>query len=102
LDTATYFGLKSAITKNAYRWLDKRLYTQAELTMPLRTFAFEHVGLSRGYTDARLRQLLRPALDELISVGILKSAEFISKRRGEWSIRVVAGGKAGERVVGLL
>jgi plasmid replication initiation protein len=91
LDTATYFGLKSAIAKNAYRYLDKRLYTQADLTMPLRVFAFEHVGLSRGYTDARLRQLLRPALDELISVGVIKSAEFVSKRRGEWSIRVVAG-----------
>jgi hypothetical protein len=93
LDTATYFGLTSAVTKNAFRWLDKRLYTQSTLTIPLRVFAFEHVGFSRSYTDSRLRQLLRPALDELITVGLLKSAEFLNPKRGEWQIRLVGKGK---------
>ncbi len=89
LDTLTYFGLKSAIAKNAYRWLDKRLHTQTELTLPLRVFAFEHVGLSRSYTDARLRELLRPALDELVNAGLLKRAEFLNPKRGEWLIKLV-------------
>jgi hypothetical protein len=78
------------------RFLGKRLYVRKDLTFGLREFAFENVGLSRNYADDQIRKKLRPALDELISVGILKSAEFVSKRRGEWTIRVVAGGKAGD------
>jgi hypothetical protein len=96
LDTDTYFGLTSAVTKNAFRWLDKRLHTQSTLTIPLRVFAFEHVGFSRSYTDGRLRQLLRPALDELIAVGLLKRAEFINPFRGCWSIHVVRGQTGGD------
>lgn len=94
LDTETYFGLTSAITKNAYRWLDKRFHTQGTLTIPLRTFAFEHVGLSRGYTDADIRRKLQPALDELISINFLKRAEFLNPKRGVWQIRLVGKGKS--------
>jgi Replication initiator protein A len=95
LDINTYFSLNSSISRQMMRFLGKRLYARMDLTFGLRQFAFENVGLSRNYADDQIRKKLRPALDELISVGVLKSAEFVSVRRGEWTIRVVAGAKAG-------
>lgn len=88
LDTAVYFKLKSSISKMMYRFLDKRFYTQASLTFPLRVFAFEHIGLSRGYSDAEAKRRLQPALAELTGIGFLKSAEFISPKRGVWMIHL--------------
>jgi plasmid replication initiation protein len=96
LDINTYFSLNSSISRQMMRFLDKRFYVRKDLTFGLRQFAFENVGLSRKYADDQIRKKLKPALDELISVGVLKSFEFISVRRGVWHIRVVAGTKAGD------
>jgi hypothetical protein len=102
LDVGIYFGLRSAVTKQLYRHLDKRFYIKPDWTYCLRELAFNHVGLSRNYTDAKIKEKLKPALEELKAINFLKSAEFVSKRRGEWSIRVVAGnlgkGKCGADV----
>jgi hypothetical protein len=98
LDINTYFSLHSSISRQMMRFLDKRLYIRKDLTFGLREFAWENVGLSRNYSDLDLRKKLKVGFDELLDVGFLKLAEFISVRRGEWSIRVVAGGKAGDRV----
>ncbi|MBV8315225.1 MAG: replication initiator protein A, partial [Planctomycetaceae bacterium] len=65
LDLDTYFALKSAISKQLYRHLDKRFYIRRDWTFDLRELAFEHVGMSRNYTAAKLKEKLRPALDEL-------------------------------------
>jgi hypothetical protein len=96
LDINTYFSLHSSISRQMMRFLDKRLYIRKDLTFGLREFAWENVGLSRNYSDLDLRKKLKVGFDELLDVGFLKLAEFISVRRGEWRIRVVAGGKAGE------
>jgi hypothetical protein len=91
LDLRVYFGLRSSVTKQLYRFLDKRFHIRQDWTFDLRELAFAHVGLSRNYTAPKIKEKLKPALDELIGVGFLKSAEFTSKKRGEWTIHVIAG-----------
>ena len=93
LDVSTYFALKSAISKQLYRHLDKRFYIRRNWTFDLRELAFEHVGMSRKYAPWKIKQELQPALDELEGIGLLEpmtAAERYSKvGRGQWNIRVV-------------
>jgi len=93
LDVSTYFALKSAISKQLYRHLDKRFYLRRNWTFDLRELAFEHVGMSRKYAPWKIKQELQPALDELEGIGLLEpmtAAERYSKvGRGQWNIRVV-------------
>ena len=94
LDLTTYFALKSAISKQLYRFLDKRFYLRNHLTFDLRELAHEHVGLSRTYGDAgKLKAKLQPALEELEAIGFLEpmsAADRYSKTgRGAWNIRFV-------------
>lgn len=92
LDLNTYFALRSAVSKRLYRFLDKRFYVRAEWVFDLRELAFEHVGLSRGYTAAKIKEKLRPALEELESIGFLRAMttaeRYASERRGEWKVRL--------------
>ena len=48
LNLDAYFALKNAISKQLYRFLDKRVYLRRDQTFDLRELAFEHVGLSRN------------------------------------------------------
>ena len=94
LDLGVYFGLKSAISKQMYRFLDKKFHIRRDLTLDLREFALEHVGLARTYGDAgKLKAKLQPALEELEAIGFLEPmtpAERYSKTgRGAWNIRLV-------------
>ena len=94
LDLTTYFALKSAISKQLYRFLDKRFYLRNHLTFDLRELAHERVGLSRTYGDAgKLKAKLQPALEELEAIGFLEPmspADRYSKTgRGAWNIRFV-------------
>jgi len=93
LDLDTYFALKSAVSKQLYRHLDKRFYLRPEWTYDLCELAFEHVGMSRNYTAALLKAKLQPALEELEAIGFLEPmspAERYSKTgRGAWNIRLV-------------
>ena len=94
LDLGVYFGLKSAVSKQLFRFLDKRFYHRGDLTFDLEELAFEHVGLSRTYSDAgRLKAKLQPALEELEAIGFLEpmtAADRYSKTgRGAWNIRLV-------------
>ena len=89
LDIDTYFSLNSSISRQMMRFLDKRFYVRNTWTFGLREFAFENVGLSRNYSDVDLRKKLQVGLDELQSVGFLKSSEFINPRRGEWLVTLV-------------
>jgi hypothetical protein len=94
LDLETYFGLKSAVSKQMYRFLDKRFYMRHDWTFDLREFALEHIGLARTYDDAgKLKAKLQPALEELEGIGFLEpmtAAERYSKTgRGAWNIRLV-------------
>lgn len=89
LDIETYFSLKSSISRQAMRFLDKRFYVRNTWTFGLREFAFENIGISRNYADDKIREKLKPALAELVEIGFLQSYEFTSVKRGQWTIRVV-------------
>ena len=93
LDLDTYFSLKSAVSKQLYRFLDKRFYLRRECTFDLRELAHERVGMSRNYAPWKIKQELNHALEELEEVGLLEpmaAAERYSKTgRGAWNIRVV-------------
>lgn len=92
LDLGVYFGLRSAVSKQLYRFLDKRFHQKPDLTFDLPVLAFEHVGLSRGYTPAKIKEKLRPAIDELEGIGFLApmttAERFVSTSRGHWRIRL--------------
>lgn len=93
LDLDTYFALRSAVSKRLYRFLDKRFYVRAEWVFDLRELAFDHVGLSRSYTAAKIKEKLRPALEELESIGFLRAMttaeRYTSEKRGEWKVRLI-------------
>ena len=93
LNLDIYFGLRSAISKQLYRFLDKRFYLRLDQTFDLRELAFEHVGMSRNYTAALLKAKLQPALAELEGIDFLEpmtAAERYTKTgRGAWTIRLV-------------
>jgi plasmid replication initiation protein len=93
LDLGVYYGLRSSVSKQIYRFLDKRFHIRKDWTFQLREFAFAHVGLSRNYADDKIRDKLKPALTELTEISFLKRYEFVSVKRGQWSIRLVGNGK---------
>jgi hypothetical protein len=90
LDLEVYFSLESSISKQLYRFLDKRFYKKPEWTFDLRTLACEHIGLSRNYPSWKIKQKLEPAIDELARVGFLRpmgpKERYTGVARGEWSI----------------
>ena len=101
LDLSLYFRLSLAPSKRAYRFLDKRFYRNPLHKFDLRYFACEHVGFSRGYTAAKIKEKLQPALDELEGVGFLepmtRDNRYEKVGHGEWNI-VLMHGKDGKKV----
>ena len=93
LDLEAYFALKSAVSKQLYRFLDKRFYLRREWDFDLRELAHERVGMSRNYAPWKIKQELQPALEELEAIGFLEpmtAADRYSKAgRGAWNIRIV-------------
>jgi Replication initiator protein A len=94
LDLGIYFELKSAVSKQMYRFLDKKFHIRRDWTFDLREFALEHIGLARTYSDAgKLKAKLQPALEELEAIGFLEpmspAARYTKTGRGAWNIRVV-------------
>lgn len=76
IDTDFYKSLSSAIAKRLYRILDKRFYHKTKIEIDLRELAFDHLNMSRKYHGGEIKRRLKPALDELIQSGYLKSFEF--------------------------
>lgn len=93
IDFEFYKGLESAVSKRMYRFLDKRFYRSQKLEFDLRTFACEHIGLSKKYHNGELKRVLSPALSELEERGFLKrlasDERFVRKMKGEWTIVLV-------------
>jgi hypothetical protein len=104
LDLGMYFALEHASSKRLYRFLDKRLYRQPDQTFDLAEVAFERVGLSRAYVGkkgainvAKVREKLRPAIDELETGGFLiplSPEERYRKHEDGWVIRFARTGEA--------
>ena len=90
LDLGTYLSLESAVSKQMYRFLDKRFYARREWTFDLRAFAFGHIGLSPNYTAAKIKEKLQPAIDELEAIGFIakmdRDLRYEKVARGEWKI----------------
>jgi len=90
LDLSFYRGLKLAVAKRMYRFLDKRFHFSNELRFNLPVFACEHIGLSRRYDSAQLKRRLSPAIAELEHAGYLiplaAGERFHRLRRGQWEV----------------
>src|SRR5207244_8616509 len=82
-------------SKRMFRFLDKRFYRRPRLDLDLKTFACEHIGMSRSYPPTELKRRIRPALQELESLGFLEplSAEerYSWQARGRWRIILIRG-----------
>jgi replication initiator protein A len=93
LDIDTYFSLKSSVAKRMYRFLDKRFYHRARWEFDLKEFAHEHIGLSRNYTPAKIKEKLQPAIEELTAIGFLepldKRERYAKAGRGNWKIILI-------------
>jgi hypothetical protein len=73
LDLKILSRLRHPTSQQMYRFLGKHFYHSPTLTLDLRTFACEHVGLDRSYKDnGKLKEKLQPALDELEELGFLE------------------------------
>lgn len=95
LDLETYLALRSAVARQAYRFLDKRFYRAKRLEFDLRTFACEHIGLGRNYDNAQLKRKLEPAFKELEAIGFLRPTameeRYAKRGRGQWLVRLQHG-----------
>lgn len=91
-----YKSLSSAIAKRIFRFLDKRFYQQSHVEFDLRTFACEHLGLSRKYHNGELKRVLAPAISELETKGFVKAwpleKRFTRKDAGAWRIAFARAG----------
>jgi len=80
LDAAFFFGLRSALSRRLYRYLDKKRYDgKPVFRIGLRKLAFEKLGMSRNYYPSHIRQELARAHRELTEKGFLRSAEYQSR-----------------------
>src|SRR5205085_5892761 len=97
IDFEFYKGLKSAVSKRLYRFLDKRFYQRQRLEFDLRPFCCDHIGLSKNYHNGELKRVLTPAIQELEALGFIEKASieqrFLRKARGEWSVVFVRASK---------
>lgn len=90
IDFDFFKNLSSAAAKRLYRFLDKRFHFHKRLSFDLKEFAWEHVGLSRGYDAANLKRKLRPGIAELECKGFLQpmvdSERFQRVCSGRWRV----------------
>jgi hypothetical protein len=102
IDLEFYLGLRLPTTKRMYRFLDKRFYRRSRLDFDLRTFACEHIGLSRSYAPTELKRRLKPALEELEHLGFLEpltpDERYSYVKRGCWRIIFIRGRHAADAV----
>lgn len=97
LDLDFYLDLQSAVSKRLYRYLDKHFWYKSRVTIDLFTLAHEKVGISRTYQYASsIRQILDPAVEELIKAGFLESCEYTGK--GKNTDVVLCAGKLRAKV----
>ena len=88
-----YVKLKHPTAKRMYRFLDKRFHQSGEWEFDLHDFAYEHIGLSRGYADCgKIKEKLNPGLIELEAIGFLepmtREQRYNKSSKGRWRIHV--------------
>ena len=101
IDLNVYFNLKLAVSRQMYRFLDKRFWHKSQLEFDLRQFASEHIGLSRRYDSHEMKRKLTPAIQELQAVGFLAElpieATFRRTQPGKWQISLRKAPKKSDR-----
>ncbi|MEW6730197.1 MAG: replication initiator protein A [Acidobacteriota bacterium] len=76
LDHEFYRSLKSTISKRLYRFLDKKFYFGAEITIDVMQLGYEHIGLSRQSTyPSKVWEKLNGGINELLERNYLAAAE---------------------------
>ncbi len=91
LDLDFYLGLKSAVSKRLYRYLDKHFWYKSRVQSNVFVLAHEKIGVSRNFKYlSAIRQQLDPALDELIANGFVEKYEY-SGKGSEAQIAIFAG-----------
>ena len=93
LDYDLCMGLSNSTAKRMYRFVDKRFHHKPDWTFDLKELAHEHIGLGRNYEGpAHLKRNLRPAIEELESIGFLEplpDSERFPKDGRNWKIRLI-------------
>lgn len=101
LNLEVFFKLQTPTAQRMYRFLDKRFYTTATLTMDLVEFACGHLGLTDAGNVAILKRRLAPALEELEKIGFLQPAapeqRYQKVKVGQWRIVLEAARPEGAR-----
>lgn len=103
LNLEVFFKLKTPTAQRMYRFLDKRFYNSASVTMDLVEFACGHVGLTDAGNVAILKRRLAPAIEELEQIGFIQAAPVSERYQklgvGQWRVVFHAGGKKSVPVV---
>jgi Replication initiator protein A len=90
LDLDVFFSLRTPTAQRMYRFLDKRFYNHAMVSLDLVDFACGHIGLTDAGNVALLKRRLSPAIAELEAIGFIRkvpAAERYQKlRAGEWKV----------------
>ena len=95
LDIEAYFSYRTSVAKRMYRFLDKRFWVKEDWDFDLKEFAFERIGLSRGYNVAQIKNKLQPAIEELSQDTEDRTAflepmdpkeRYVKLAKGEWLI----------------
>ena len=90
----------STIARRMYRYLDKHFYAphRTTLTLNLKTFAFEHIGVSRKQDNSQIRRTLAKPIQELETTGFLmpnsKRFRKIAGLRGQWEVVFTLGSQS--------
>ena len=81
-----------ATARRIYRYLDKHFHPphRTTLTLPLKTFAYEHIGVSRRSDNAQIKRAFEKPIRELEVAGFLlpsrKRFRKISGHRSDWEV----------------
>lgn len=85
LDFQFIKSLESNVSKRLYRWLGKRFYHSATVTIDLKRLAFEKIGYSRNMHTGQIKEKLAAGHEELRARGFCRS-EYVERGRGKWDV----------------
>ena len=99
LDFKTYLSLPGPAAKRAFRFLDKRLHRKQRLTIDLKEFACEKLGMSRAYKPNRiLREVRENVIRPLIAAGFLaplsEEEMIVGLSRGKYELIFARAGSS--------
>jgi len=93
----------SAIARRMYRYLDKHFYppNKTTLILNLKSFAYEHIGISRRSDSSQIRRTFAKPIQELEIAGFLvptkKRFRKVEGQRGEWEVVFTMAGHRPKR-----